>query len=69
MKPYGPYPDEMIIFLQGGDATAVPKIEAGEMDMYMWWLTTENTRLAEESEKVSLVDSFGLANEFFVNPS
>ncbi|MDH5795793.1 MAG: ABC transporter substrate-binding protein, partial [Candidatus Bathyarchaeota archaeon] len=66
--PYGPWADEMIIFLQGGDATAVPKIETGEMDMYMWWLSTENTRLAEESEAVNLVTAYGLYNEFFINP-
>ncbi|MCW4026569.1 MAG: ABC transporter substrate-binding protein [Candidatus Bathyarchaeota archaeon] len=66
--PNGPWADEMIIFLQGGDATAVPKIETGEMDMYMWWLSTENTRLAEESEAVELVTAYGLYNEFFINP-
>ncbi len=66
--PYGPWADEMIIFLQGGDATAVPKIETGEMDMYMWWLSTENTRLAEESEAVNLVTAYGLYQEFFINP-
>jgi len=66
--PYGPYPDQLIIFLQGGDATAVQKIETGEMQLYMWYLSTANTRRAEESELVDLVNSYGMYNELLINP-
>jgi len=66
--PNGPYPDELIIFLQASEATVIPKIEAGEMQAWLWWLNIENTRTADASPQVSLIDAYGLYNELFVNP-
>jgi hypothetical protein len=66
--PVAAYPDEIIIFLQEDESTVVPMIETGEMQGWLWWLNPENTELAEQSDKVDLVEAFGLYNEFFVNP-
>jgi peptide/nickel transport system substrate-binding protein len=65
--PYGPWPDTLILFLQGSEDTVVPKIESGELHMWMWWLNTENTDAAEQSDAVELVEAFGLYDEYFVN--
>jgi peptide/nickel transport system substrate-binding protein len=65
--PYGPWPDSLILAFQASEDTVVPMIETGELQMFMWWLNTENTNLAEQSEAVELVDSFGLYDEFFIN--
>ena len=66
--PVGAYPDEIIIFLQGDETTVVPMIETGDMQGWLWWLNPENTELAEQSDKVNLIEAFGLYNEFWVNP-
>jgi len=66
--PNGPYPDRIILFLQGDETTVIPKIESGEMQAWLWWLSAESTKVAEASEKVSLVDAYGLYNELFINP-
>lgn len=66
--PNGPYPDTLYIFLQEDESTVVPKIEAGELDAWLWWLNPENTEIAEASEDVELVEAYGMYNEFFVNP-
>jgi peptide/nickel transport system substrate-binding protein len=66
--PVAAYPDEIIIFLQGDETTVVPMIETGDMQGWLWWLNPENTELAEQSDKVDLIEAFGLYNEFFVNP-
>jgi len=66
--PNGPYPDELIIFLHGDEATVVPKIEAGDMQGWLWWLNIENTKVAQASELTSLIDAYGLYNELFINP-
>jgi peptide/nickel transport system substrate-binding protein len=66
--PNGPYPDTLIIFLQDDESTVIPKIEVGDMDGWLWWLTPENTEIAEASSDVELIEAYGLNNEFFVNP-
>lgn len=66
--PKGAYPDTMIIFLHETETTVVPMIEADQMQGWLWWLNPENTELAEASPDVELIESFGLYNEFFVNP-
>ncbi|MCJ7633808.1 ABC transporter substrate-binding protein [Candidatus Bathyarchaeota archaeon] len=66
--PYGAYPDELIFFYQGGESTVIPKIETGEMQAYLWWLNVANTKLAEQSDKIDLVNAYGLYNELVVNP-
>jgi peptide/nickel transport system substrate-binding protein len=66
--PVGAYPDEIIIFLQGDETTVVPMIETGDMQGWLWWLNPENTELAEQSDKVNLIEAYGLYNEFWVNP-
>jgi peptide/nickel transport system substrate-binding protein len=66
--PVGAYPDEIIIFLQGDESTVVPMIETGDMQGWLWWLNPANTELAEQSDKVNLIDAFGLYNLFQVNP-
>jgi peptide/nickel transport system substrate-binding protein len=66
--PYGPYPDTIYIFLQDDESTVIPKIEAGEMDAWLWWLNPENTETAEASAEIDLIEAYGLYNEFFVNP-
>jgi len=66
--PYGPFPDELIIFYNPDETTVVPQIESGDMHAWLWWLSPETTIAAEQSPKVSLVNAYGLYNEFVVNP-
>jgi len=66
--PYGPWPDELIVFLHADESTVIPRIETGEMDGWLWWLNSENTQLAELNPAIELVNGYGLFNGMQFNP-
>jgi peptide/nickel transport system substrate-binding protein len=43
-------------------------IETGDMDAWLWWLNTENTKLAEENPAIGLINAYGLYNAIELNP-
>ncbi|MEM1542845.1 MAG: ABC transporter substrate-binding protein [Ignisphaera sp.] len=67
--PFGPFPDRVIIFRQAAEATVVPMIERGEMDVWLWNLMIpENVRQAEESPYVKVVRTYAGSVQLLVNP-
>jgi peptide/nickel transport system substrate-binding protein len=66
--PYGPYPDWITVFLHSDESTVIPMIETGDMDAWLWWLNTENTKLAEENPAIGLINAYGLYNAIELNP-
>ncbi|MEM2092280.1 MAG: ABC transporter substrate-binding protein, partial [Candidatus Bathyarchaeia archaeon] len=67
--PFGPFPDRVIIFRQAAEATVVPMIERGEMDVWLWNLMVpENVRQAEESPYVKVVRTYAGSVQLLVNP-
>jgi len=67
--PYGPFPDKVIIFRQAIEATVVPMIERGEMNVWLYNLISpENVKKAEESPNVKVIRTYGGSVQLLVNP-
>ncbi len=64
----GPYIDEIVMVREPDSAKAVRRIEAGEIDMYLWYLKADTARVAKESPAVKLLEAYAGVNDLFVNP-
>ncbi|MDJ0270822.1 MAG: ABC transporter substrate-binding protein [Aigarchaeota archaeon] len=64
----GPYVDEIVMVREPDSAKAFRRIEAGEIDMYLWYIKGDTARAAKESPNVKLLNAYSGVNDLFVNP-
>lgn len=64
----GPYLDEVVFVSEPDSAKALKRIEAGELQLYMWYLTGEGAKEAEEHPEVGTIRGHSGVIDIFVNP-
>ena len=66
--PNGPFLDEVIYVEEPDSSKALKRIEANELQLYLWYLTPEEARTAEESPNIALIKSACGIYNLQVNP-
>ncbi len=64
----GPYLNEIVMVQEPDSAKAFKRIEAGQLDLYLWYLKGESARAAVESPSVGVLKSYAGVFDLFVNP-
>ncbi len=66
--PNGPYLDEVIYAEEPDSSKALKRIEANELQLYLWYLTPEEAKTAEETPNIDLIRSACGIYNLQVNP-